>query len=728
MTMTINTNRLTFMVVFVIGLLFSYLAFHITMSLQDRNALAAQKRLQEQVKESLTKTLEIHKENLAGIERFFLASSFVNRHEFRLYVTAYLKKHPSIQALEWIPVVFHNEKEVYERNAKSDGHEGFSIRELDVRGNLVPVSSRPKYYPVYYLEPLTGNESALGFDLGSDAARRKTLIKARETRTMQATASITLVQDKNKQKGFLIFTPVFKPSDPNSKETGERLLGFALGVFRINGLVESVIMHSEGDINLLAIRLDDTTDPGNPTQLYGSNPVAAKSSKPGSPWQLSSDIKFAGRKWTLTSTATPAFIAQKHDWTPWFVMITGVVLTLLLAAYLHVITNRGRLVNELVRSRTIQLQASRSRIKAILLNAVNAIITIDSGGNVTLFNPAAERMFGYPREEVLGQNVKMLMPEPYHSEHDGYLEHHLGTGEKKIIGIGREVVGRRKDGSEFQMHLAVGEAHTDDTKSFVGIITDISQLKQIESDLIEAKELAEQANKHKSSFLNIMSHELRTPLTVILGYLPMLKDRNKMPSPENIEQIAQDMDISGQHLLELINDILDISKIEAGEMNLHIEQIDVQQLMEDMKQRFSHKAQINGLELQTETDGFLFRADLRRIRQILINLVGNAIKFTQEGKIIITAKRDTDVVSFSVTDSGIGIPKSDLPYIFDPFRQVDDSSTRKIGGSGLGLAITKKLVELHGGQVMVESNYGSGSTFTFTIKQQEYENGKNSIG
>jgi PAS domain S-box-containing protein len=718
-----TSARQIFLTIFMVGSLFSSLAYHMTRTLDDRSVMAEQKRLTQQTRDAMIKALDISQENLAGIERLFLASSHVDRNEFRIFVEAYLAKHPEIQSLEWIPRVPRSQREEFEALAQQDGYSGFRIRQRDAAGNMVPVTERQEYFPVYYLESLQGNESALGFDLGSNTERLATLSLARTTAQMQATASVTLVQDHGEQKGFLVFAPIFKSTQPDSMGKDKTLHGFALGVFRIDVLVNSMLQQGNGNLGRLGVSLVDHTTLDMPVQLYRSDHLKTGQVGDDGAWRSTSDISFAGRTWTLTTTATRGFLEQQRDSSPWIALLIGMLLTLMLASYLYSITNRSRRVNELVRSRTQQLEASRSRMRAILVNAVSAIITINDRGEITLFNPAAEKMFGHTVDEVMGENVKMLMPEPYHSHHDGYLSHHLKTGEKKIIGIGREVVGRRKDGSLFPMLLAVGEAHTHDVNSFVGIITDITESKEIEHNLIEAKRQAETANRHKSAFLNVMSHELRTPLTVILGYLPILKNRDKMPPPDSIVQIAGDMDITGQHLLELINDLLDISKIEAGEMNLHLEQVEVLPAIQEMEIRFKQMAQDKGIGLFTESEGFSLTVDQRRLRQILTNLVGNAMKFTHEGEIRITAWQEPGVVMFSVADTGIGIPQSDLPDIFDPFCQVDDSSTRKAGGSGLGLAITKRLVELHGGEIRVESEQGVGTRFSFGIKQQEIADG-----
>lgn len=251
---------------------------------------------------------------------------------------------------------------------------------------------------------------------------------------------------------------------------------------------------------------------------------------------------------------------------------------------------------------------------------------------------------------------------------------------------------------------------------------------------------AEDANKTKSEFLNIMSHELRSPLTVILGYTPLLSQPEKLPAtkkmletlkekgfehqsiPELLEKSLKEyskftnkMDSSGKHLLALINDMLDLSKIEANLMEIEPSKVEVNPIIHTTCKQFEKSAKDKKLSLNYNSSNDLIYADEKRISQILINLIGNAIKFTETGSINVTSTSKGDFVEFSVTDTGSGISKEDLKNIFDQFTQVDGTATRNIGGSGLGLAISKRLIELHNGHISVNSEIGQGTTFKFTI-------------
>jgi len=376
------------------------------------------------------------------------------------------------------------------------------------------------------------------------------------------------------------------------------------------------------------------------------------------------------------------------------------------------------------------LKESAARMKAIWDTAVDAIITITDHGQVLMFNPAAERIFGYLASEVIGNNITMLQPEPYHSEHDTYLRRYRETGLARIIGIGREVTGLRKNGTTFPMDLSVSKVDLGDKILFTGIVRDITERKLAEERLRQTKEEAEKANQAKSEFLAAMSHEIRTPMNAIIGMADLLWE-----TPLNTEQqeYVRIFRNAGDNLLNIINDILDLSKVEAGHMQLEKIEFNLRELVEKTGEVMAVRAHEKNLELlcylpQDVPVNLL--GDPARLRQVLVNLIGNAIKFTPAGEIVvsITAQQPVDLrgnnggeqektveLLFEVKDSGIGIPANKLDSIFQSFTQADSSTTRKFGGTGLGLTISKRLVELMGGNIWVKSTEGQGSTFCFTV-------------
>ncbi|HKK15462.1 MAG TPA: response regulator [Gammaproteobacteria bacterium] len=381
----------------------------------------------------------------------------------------------------------------------------------------------------------------------------------------------------------------------------------------------------------------------------------------------------------------------------------------------------------------VQLKVSERRTQAILDNAVDGIITIDEQGIIESFNTSAERMFGYSKEEVTGKNIRLLMPEPYHSEHDQYLANYRHTGKRKIIGIGKEVLGQGKNGNTFPVDLAVSEVFTENGRIFTGILRDITERKRIEEQLRETKEAAEAANVAKSRFMANMSHELRTPLNAIIGYSEMLSEDAAEAGQQELMSDLNKIQASGKHLLGLINDILDLSKIEAGKLELLVEPFSVTALVNEVSEMVQPLVEKRGNILEVINNNNLeeMESDQTKLRQVLFNLLSNAAKFTSNGSITLTISNETmndqDWLTFKVSDTGIGMDSTQLGHIFEEFKQADRSTTRDYGGTGLGLTISRKLCQMMQGDISVKSVSGEGSTFTVQVplllKEESVETG-----
>ena len=362
------------------------------------------------------------------------------------------------------------------------------------------------------------------------------------------------------------------------------------------------------------------------------------------------------------------------------------------------------------------LRDSATRIQAILNTVADVIITIDERGIVETVNLAARSLFGYDATEIVGQNIRMLMPEPYGSHHDGYIGRYLATGEAHIIGTGREVVGRRKDGSIFPMYLAVSEMQLEGERHFIGVVHDITERKQAEQKLSVAKEVAELANRAKDSFLATMSHEIRTPLTGMLGMLEVLSLTSLDHDQDETLRAVWD---SGRSLLRIVNDILDWSKIEEGKLTLSPQSISIPRLLQEVVHTYSRVASSKSLLLWQHADarlGVAHIVDPLRLSQVLNNFVSNALRFTQSGEIELRAELlerldSCERIRFSVKDTGIGIAKEAQQHLFQRYRQESADTARMYGGTGLGLSICRRLTDLMDGQLELDSEPGRGSTF-----------------
>lgn len=403
--------------------------------------------------------IEVNEQILMGVSSLFYSSTHVDRREFKIFVSPIIKNTPFIKALEWVPRVPDSHRSTFEEKAQKEGYSEYAFKELNKKGILIRALSRPEYFPVYYIEPFEGNEPALGFDLASNSVRKKSLLLSRDRGDVFATQKINLIQKKNSenQAGVLVFDPIFKgqkiPEDLVKRQ--ELLKGFVVGVYHIGEMLEKVLLpHLE---------------PGLTLAIYQGNQINEKNRifgniLPNSPLEIEKALNFSGQKWRFFWQGSDEFSSQTKDFDPF--VIGGAIL-----------------IWTFIISGIYEVNYSRTRFQTILENTIDGIITMDTSSKILSFNPAAERLFGYRAEEVLGEKVTLLMPEPYHSEHDTYIKNYLDTGEKKVIGSSREVIGLRKDGTTFPIELGVAEINTLGHHLFAGIIRDISDQKLTEERL-----------------------------------------------------------------------------------------------------------------------------------------------------------------------------------------------------------------------------------------------------
>ncbi len=380
------------------------------------------------------------------------------------------------------------------------------------------------------------------------------------------------------------------------------------------------------------------------------------------------------------------------------------------------------LVNDVTeRKRTEDaLRVSELRYRSLTQSANDAIITTDSSGAIIFWNTAAQVIFGYGEADILGASLTELMPTRYREPHMRGVARVNAGGESPVIGQTVELHGLRRDGSEFPLELSLGTWQSHDGVFYSAIVRDITERKQAEADLHAAKETADTANRAKSQFLANMSHEIRTPMNGVIGMTGLLLDT---PLTAEQREYAETIRTSGDALLTIINDILDFSKIESGNLDLEEQPFDLRVCVEDALDLLASRAAEKGLDLAYLIDDGVpstLVGDVTRLRQVLVNLVGNAIKFTETGEVVVSvaagaAANTRHEVRFAVRDTGIGIPPDRMDRLFKSFSQVDASTTRTHGGTGLGLAISKRLSEMMGGVMWVESAPGEGSTFSFTI-------------
>ena len=361
------------------------------------------------------------------------------------------------------------------------------------------------------------------------------------------------------------------------------------------------------------------------------------------------------------------------------------------------------------------LKQSEARLSGVLDVTPEAVIILDDSLHITSFNGGAERTFGYGAAEVLGSTVDFLIPRHTRGPHSSHMDDFVSSGEqsRNMGGRGR-ISGQRKDGVEFPAEASITRLEADGEKLFVVLLRDVTEQYEAEQALRAAKEEAEFSNRAKSEFLANMSHELRTPLNAILGFSQVIRDGALGPAGNGkYTGYAQDIYDSGKHLLEIIGDILDLSKIDAGQARADNEDIDLPRLLDSCVTLVRKRAETADVTLTVDYGEALplLHADRRRIKQIAINLLSNAIKFTPRGgNVRLAAKLSAEnELLMTVADTGIGMRQEDIPRIFEPFHQIEDSLTRKHEGTGLGLPLAKKLCELHDASIGIETAPGRGT-------------------
>lgn len=363
------------------------------------------------------------------------------------------------------------------------------------------------------------------------------------------------------------------------------------------------------------------------------------------------------------------------------------------------ITDRKRLEGEL-RAAATRLAEREGRLTTIYDSVLDGIITINPSGSIESFNRAAARIFGYAPDQVMRRNVRMLMPEPYASAHDGYLERYTASGQSRVLGTVREVEGRRADGSIFPMEIALAETVLGSGRLFVAAVRDVTDRRALE--------------RVKNEFVSTVSHELRTPLTSISGALSLLASGTAGALPAKAQALMTIARSNCERLTRLINDILDLERIEAGKMVFEFGPVELPELIDRALTDNLEFARRYGVRLERAAVPLpaTLWADPHRLMQVLTNLISNAVKFSPTGGVVTVSTHVGDaMVRIAIEDRGRGIPDGFRDRIFQKFAQADTADNRQKGGTGLGLSIVKSIVERHGGSVSFQSVYGSGSTF-----------------
>jgi PAS domain S-box-containing protein len=627
------------------------------------------------------------------------------------------------QNLGWAPLVKDRDRAAFEAALAAEHHPG-SILEAAPDGSLRKAARRAEYYPLRYVEPERPS-APIALDLASDPVREVALRRAIAGRTAVTTPVVPLYTG---DYGNLLYVPIY-PNEPGQKSTGvdaDTPIGVMTLRLSMSNAIEAIIGAFEPvpqGIDMYV--LDDAAAKGERLIYY--HPTAggpADATQRDESVALvqpfwGSSFRFGSRDWTVIVRPTAQLIASRLDGAGTLELGVGLLLTGLLTLYLVATPARAHRLRRLYDALQREVAVRRSTEETLRLTQLGmdhsseGITLIDRSGQFLNVNDAVCRQLGYTREELLGLTIFDVNTTLDRAIWDQRWEFHKHRG----VADSFESERRAKDGTLIPVDLTANHFESNGTEYLFVVARDATTRCNIERELRATRDRAENASQAKSQFLANMSHELRTPLNAIIGFSEVISAALFGPLDARYRDYAQDIHGSGHHLLRIINDLLDLSKIEAGRFELHDAPVPIGALFDNCRRMVCDRAAAGGVSLEFHENGLEVKADELRLQQVLLNFASNAVKFTPAGGRVFVSATLTAAgeVTISVADTGIGMNPEEIPVALQAFRQVDSALARAQGGTGLGLPLAVRLVELHGGAVSITSQPGQGTTVSFTL-------------
>ena len=705
----------------------SLMAWRLVAGEVRRTAQARFDRLTERVSGTLRRRFTTAANLLHGAAALPAASAEVTVADWSVYLRAVSSQlDHGVVGLGYIERVARGRLDALEAKIRAQGEAGFTVQRAGKNEWLDLVVA---------IEPRERNTGVLGLDIGSGNTRRTAAEDAARRNEMILSRRIRLDYDGQHRNvpGFLLLLPVFQKGSalPPPEQRLGMVAGWVYAPIRIDELMIGV---AETAGNQLDFEVFEGNGTQHDTRLYDMDGLSVANPGLIGPGQYYPDRTFTsiipldlyGRRWTLRFSTRPEFDATSFRQLPLAVLASGLICSALGAFLTWSLVHSRRRALQLAEGMTADLRRAEAESRRLALVAgrtASGVILTDPEWRVEWINDGFTRLFGFTLEEIKGRPPVTFMMGP--ETDPKALEAMTGAAEVGRPYLG-EILTYAKDGRKVWIELEIQPLTNErgERTGYMGLQLDITERKRQAELLRAAKEAAEKANVAKGQFLAMMSHEIRTPMNGVIGMASLLLDSSLTSEQrESAETIRQ----SGESLLTIINDILDFSKIESGRLELEHTEFALRDCLEgalDLLAASAAQKKIDLLYEIAEGTPTIVLGDATRLRQVLVNLIGNAVKFTTQGEVNVAVRVLAWHLSgvdlhFAVHDTGIGIPAEHMERLFKPFSQVDASMTRRFGGTGLGLAICRRLVELMGGRISVESEAGHGSTFSFTLRLQE---------
>lgn len=598
------------------------------------------------------------------------------------------KRTTGIGALEFVPKIMREERGGFEQRIRNEGIEGYTIKEIALGGILLNSRDKDVYFPILYIEPL--DKALLGFDAISHPQHRNYVRKALKTRRPVIRTRVELVEAQGRYDGLLIMLTETDTDDPIQRDN------MIAAVLNMNDFVASTF--SDSIKENLEIYVFDLMDQEDTTPLYSLNQKEAlkkryeleslKNRK--YPFQI---VKFnvADRNWIIylsPRNAIEPLTNQFYIWS-WTIVFLFTLFFMVFMIFLH--------MNKFTKAFESNLYHLNLKFQAIIENTLDGIVTVDSSGLVQSFNKSAGKIFGYRAEEVLGKDIQMLIKN---------FPQYISTPDDGVIRTEQEVHGITRSGREVPLRLGITDVNALNQHLYIAILQDVSEKKRMD--------------KMKDNFMSTVNHELRTPLTSIHGGVKLLEKLHKDSLSSDAQKLLRIIESNTDRIISLVNDILDIQKIESGELRLEFSPVDLAEIITESIQEIRIYAQEYDVVINSAIPDHqvLVEGNAGRLSQVMNNLLSNAIKFSSRGEtveVIVNVKKDKKIACVRVIDHGIGISENFRHKLFQRFTREDSTVTSRTQGSGLGLNISKAIVEQHNGAIGVESKKGKGSEFFFEL-------------